>query len=124
MAVTRQQFKDLARKLTGEVFADFAQEFTVEHLSRMPDGQGGFKETWQTFATITGFVSRISGKEEISDTYLESDYMTKFSFEHVPGIENDMRIMFKGKLFNIREIKPALEVDVYTFVVAEETSAT
>ena len=124
MAVTRALFKELAKDFTNNVFADFNKDFTIESFTSLPDGQGGEKITWSTFATIKGFVERLSGKEQKKDEHLQNKYPTEFSFEYVAGINNKMRIIYNGKQFNIRQDIPILEADVFINIIADEEEAT
>lgn len=124
MAVTRQQFKNLAERFVDDTFADFTKTFTIQSLTETPDGQGGYTVAWSTFATITGFVKHTKGMESTQDDRIKSDYVTKFSFEYVAGIENDMRISYNGKVYNIREVIPIQEADVWITILADEEVAT
>lgn len=124
MSVTRQRFKDLAEKFVDNTFNDFTKTFTIESLTETPDGQGGYTVSWATFATITGFVKHESGAEMIKDDRIKSDYPTKFSFEYVAGITNDMRINYDSKVYNIVSVIPVQEADVWIDIIADEQVAT
>lgn len=129
MSVTRQIFKDLAEKFVDVTFNDFTKTFTIQSLTETPDGQGGYTTAWATFATVTGFVKieKSEGQrfgESTQDDRIKSDYPTKFSFEYVADLTNDMRISFEGKIYNIRKIVPVQKVDVWIDIYADEEVAT
>lgn len=118
-----QCFKDMAAEFVNSEFAEFTQAFTIEQQTKVSDGQGGFTKTWAEFASITGFVKIITGKEIINNDRIKSKYATKFSFEHVAGIENDMRIIYNGFEYNIDSIMPVMESTVWTDIVAYKAVA-
>lgn len=124
MAVTRQQFKDLAANFVDNVFADFTKQFTIEQFTRTPDGQGGFTVQWSTFAAVTGFVKHTKGMQVVENDKIDADYMTKFSFEFIPGITNEMRILYDGEYYNIDQNIPIQEVDVFINIMAKRDDAT
>lgn len=123
MAVTRQLFKNLANELINNVFADFMNTWTFESIIKSTDDQGGYIEVWSTFATVQrGVVELKLGGEIVESTMdatkIDQNEVFMFQFEHIAGLTNDMRINYKGEYFNIKQIKPALEVDVFTIVEA------
>lgn len=123
MAVTRQLFKNLADNLINNVFADFMNTWTFEAINRTSDGQGGYTENWTTFATVAkGLVQLKSGSEIVEKTMdatkIDQNEVFMFQFEHIAGLTNDMRINYNGELFNIKQIKKTVEVDIFTTVEA------
>jgi SPP1 family predicted phage head-tail adaptor len=124
MAVTRAVFKTLAKNFTDNVFADFTKEFTIQNYAALPDGQGGQKLTWLTFAIVRGFVKDTDGMQRTKDGYIKSEYKTKFSFEYVDGVTNKMRILYKDNIYNIDSNIPILEADVFINIMAKEEVAT
>ena len=121
--LSRESFKRLANQFVTNTFADFTKQFEIQSLVTTPDGQGGFDEQWLSFSNVTGFVSSLDGKESFKDERLSSDYMKKFKFEYIPGIENTMKIIFDGDNYNIRSIVSVQECDIWIEVIAEKDVA-
>ena len=124
MSVARQRFKDLANRFVTNTFDDFTQTFVIESLTETADGQGGFTSSWTPFATVTGFVKPASSGEKLEDGRIKSIYDRMFMFEYIAGVENDMRIVYDGKNYNIRKILPVMDVDVWISAMADEEVAT
>lgn len=122
--VTRQRFKDLAEKFVDTTFNDFTESYTIESLTRTPDGQGGYTVSWSTFATITGFVKPAPRGEGQLDSYLKSLTNKIFMFEYVAGITPEMRINYDSKVYNIRSIDSVMDQDIWITLVGEEQVAT
>ncbi len=124
MSVSKQRFKQLAKRFVNDTFAEFNKTFIFESFVRTPDDQGGFTITWSTFATVTGFVKIDSGKEGILDEHIKSEYSRKFSFESIEGLANDMRILYDGDHYNIKSIDSIQDSTVWINVMAIKSVAT
>jgi len=117
-------FKSLASSFVNDTFADFTKPFAFESLTETSDGQGGYTTTWITFASVTGFVKVTSGKELILDEHINSEYLRKFSFEYVAGLENNMRILYEGDYYNIHKIQSVQDSTIWIDVIASKSVAT
>ena len=113
-------FKSLAKGFVDNTFSDFTQTYTFQSLNKAPDGQGGFTSGWSTFATVTGFVKIDSGREGELDDHIKSEYSRKFSFEFVTGLQNDMRILYKGDYYNIRSINSVQDSTIWIDVMGDK----
>lgn len=122
MSVT--SFKALANSFVTDTFADFTHSYTFESLTRAPDDQGGYTETWATFATVTGFVKPTSGREITLDAHIKTENLKKFSFEFIEGINSELRVLFSGKYYNIHSVMNVQESTVWVNVIASESVAT
>ena len=117
-------FKSLASSFVNDTFADFTKPFAFESLTEAADGQGGYTTSWLTFATVTGFVKVASGKELILDDHINSEYLRKFNFEYVTGLENNMRILYEGDYYNIHKIQSVQDSTIWIDVIASKSVAT
>ena len=115
-----KSFKALAKSFVGNTFAEYAQAYSFEAITKIPDGQGGFTVTWSTFANVTGFVKIDSGREGELDDHIKSQYSRKFSFEFIAGLTNDMRILYDGDYYNVRSIKSAQDSTIWIDVLADK----
>tara|TARA_R110000824_G_scaffold259665_1_gene448358 strand:- start:183 stop:551 length:369 start_codon:yes stop_codon:yes gene_type:complete len=116
-------FESLAKSFVDNTFSDFTQTYTFESLAKTSDGQGGFTVAWSTFATVTGFVKIDSGREGELDDHIKSEYSRKFSFEFVTGLQNDMRILYKGDYYNIRSINSVQDSTIWIDVMGDKDVA-
>ena len=117
-------FKALANRFVTGTFADFTGTYVFESLTRVPDDQGGYTETWATFATVTGFIKPTSSKELTLDDHIKTENLKMFSFEFVEGITTELRVLYKQKYYNIHSVKNIQESTVWINVVASESVAT
>ena len=118
------QFKNLASRMVSKTFSEFTNTFEIEMPVKLSDDQGGFTVSWVEFASVRGFVKIESGDEVQKDGRLKSDYPTKFSFEYISGIENDMRILYNGEQYNIVSIENVVESGVWVNIIADKADAT
>lgn len=121
---TQARMRNQAARFVNSRFSDLVKPFTFEVRTDTPDGQGGFTSTWATFATVAGFVKNAKEDERILDDHLKSDRHKSFSFESIPGIDADMRILYDGVYFNIEPTKNIRDSDIWIIVVGVEDVAT
>ena len=117
-------FRGLTSTFVKSTFAAFTQDFIIQQLTETPDGQGGFTATWSTFASVTGFVKTVTAKEAQLDDHIHSEYLKKFSFEYISGINNDMRILYGGDYYNIRSSVSIADSTIWIDIVADKNTAT
>jgi SPP1 family predicted phage head-tail adaptor len=116
-------FKALAKSFVDNTFAEYAQVYSFEEITKIPDGQGGFTVTWSNFANVTGFVKIDSGREGELDDHIKSQYSRKFSFEFIAGLTNDMRILYDGDYYNVRSINSVQDSTIWIDVLADKDIA-
>lgn len=120
----RQTFKNLGNKFVGNTFADFTKTFSFESKVNASDGQGGYTVTWSTFADVRGFVKITSGNEINLDDHIKTRELKKFSFNYIPDLTSEMRILYEGDYYNIHSVMPIQDVDVWVNVIASKDVAT
>tara|TARA_R110000851_G_scaffold4689_1_gene19369 strand:- start:3469 stop:3837 length:369 start_codon:yes stop_codon:yes gene_type:complete len=117
-------FQALANKFVIDTFSDFTKAYVFESMTRIPDDQGGYTESWSTFATITGFVKPTSGDKIILDDHIKTKNLKMFSFQYVSGITDEMRILYNTNYYNIHSVASIQESAIWIDVIASESVAT
>lgn len=65
----------------------------------------GFEvEAWVDFKTVWAGVTNLHGREYFEAAAVKAENTVKFTIRYVPSIEPTMRILFKGKQYNITSI--------------------
>lgn len=72
---------------------------TIEQKTRVPDGAGGYTESWLPFAAVWAAVDPISGKEYFEAQQIQSAVTHKIRIRYRSGIIPSMRVNFKGRIF-------------------------
>jgi len=114
MSVSASAFGALGDKFLADTFVEFKQTIAVNDLSLTDDDQGGYSETWSTFATVGAFVLPKSGDEKIAGGRLSSENMYTFHMKPIDGITNKMKITYNSEDYQIRSIKDVAEADQVT----------
>jgi SPP1 family predicted phage head-tail adaptor len=76
--------------------AEFRDRLTIQVVSRTRDGQGGWTESWSTFATVWGMVKPLSAREIFFSESLQHRVTHKVITRYITDIASDMRITFDG----------------------------
>lgn len=95
-------------------------EIVVQQVSRAADGQGGFTETWSTFATVWAAIDPVSAYQQFQAEALQHRVTHKITMRYLSGLTSDMRISFGGRLFHIQSFRDFEEKGKFHEVQAEE----
>jgi len=132
MAGLISTFSNLADGFISDTFAEFAQDVIVESVDSVSDSQGGFVDTWVSFASVKAFVFPMAGKEIEGSGRIFTDQFYKVSLQPVNGITTKMRLTYDARNveglnkivnFNIRSIKNIAVAGVWMELVVEMGAA-
>jgi len=95
------------------------QLVTIEQQQTQPDGSGGQIVTWQEFAQAWAKLQpvRLSEGERQGAVRATRGYV--FTLRRRDDLSEDMRIMWNGEAFNIREIRLPSPRELYMEVFAQ-----
>lgn len=67
--------------------------------------ENGFEmEDWQDYKTVWAAITNLHGREYFVIAAVKAENTVKFKIRYIPNIEPTMRIIFKGKRYNITSI--------------------
>ncbi|WP_394887178.1 phage head closure protein [Clostridium butyricum] len=67
--------------------------------------ENGFEvETWVDFKTLWAAVTNLHGREYFAAAAVKAENTVKFTIRYTEGIDESMRILFKGKQYNISSV--------------------
>jgi SPP1 family predicted phage head-tail adaptor len=68
---------------------------------KITDDNGFETETYENFKTVWASISNLYGREYFEAATLNAEKTVKFTIRYIDGIDNSMRISFKGKQYEI-----------------------
>lgn len=84
--------EELKHRITLQVFTTVVNE-------------NGFEvETWIDFKTLWSAVTNLHGREYFAAAAVKAENTVKFTIRYTEGIDESMRILFKGKQYNISSV--------------------
>lgn len=67
--------------------------------------ENGFEmEDWQDYKTVWAAITNLHGREYFEAAAVKAENTVKFKIRYIQNIEPTMRIIFKGKRYNITSI--------------------
>lgn len=67
--------------------------------------ENGFEaETWEPFKTVWAKIENLSGREYFAAAQVKAEKTVKFTIRYLEGLDETMRILFEGKVYNITSI--------------------
>ena len=84
---------------------------TIQQPSNGKGASGGKTTTWADWKTVWANVRPLSGSERRATSHggEGAEARTEFAMRYRPGIDEEMRVAYGGKVYNIRHIKDVNE---------------
>lgn len=77
----------------------------IEQLVLTSDLQGGFDESWTTFATVWASVEPSSGSERFFSQQIQPVYDHVIMIRSLSGITTTMRVSYDSRIFQIHAVE-------------------
>ncbi len=83
---------------------ELRQRITFQKLITTVNESGFEVETWEDVCTVWAAVSNLHGREYFAAAAVQAENTVKFTVRYLSGIATTMRILFRGKQYNITAI--------------------
>jgi SPP1 family predicted phage head-tail adaptor len=80
---------------------DLRHRIKLQKNTVQTDENGFETETWADFKELWAAVTNLHGREYFAAAAVQAENTVKFTIRYVPNIETAMRILFKGKQYDI-----------------------
>lgn len=80
------------------------KRITIQELKTTINENGFEVEDWIDFKTVWAGVSNLHGREYFEAAAVQMESTVKFTIRYLAGIDTSMRILFKGRYYNITSI--------------------
>lgn len=85
----------------------YPHRIRIEELTQVQDQDTGeITEGWREFKSVMAQVTPMSAKEFISAEAIQSQISGRVEVRYMEGLQADMRIVFRGNVYNIHGILP------------------
>lgn len=101
-----QDFYFLTEEKVGDVMSigELRHRITFQMLTSVVNENGFEIETWQDYKTVWASASNLSGREYYQAAATQAEKTVKFTVRFIKDIEENMRISFERKQYNITSI--------------------
>jgi SPP1 family predicted phage head-tail adaptor len=100
------------------------KKISIQRESRTPDGAGGYLLSWVDFASARAYIKPLSGREAVQAERIQASVTHRFAMRYKAGILPSDRIVYAGRVFNIRAVINVEERNRWLEIVADEGVAT
>lgn len=83
---------------------ELKHRITLQVFTTAVNDNGFEIENWVNFKTVWASVTNLHGREYFQAAAVKAENTVKFTIRYTPDIETTMRILFKGKQYNIVSI--------------------
>lgn len=95
------------------------QRIELQRLDRIPDGGGGYSEEWATYAEVWAEVLPLSGRERYQAQQTAASANYRIRIYNRPDVLPADRIVWRGKIMNIRFPADAGPRELFLMIDAE-----
>lgn len=96
---------------------------TFQELTTSVNENGFEEQNWEGYKTVWAAVSNLHGREYYAAAAVQAENTVKFTIRYLPDINTSMRILFRGKQYNITAIDNIKYQNRYLEIKAQEVSA-
>ncbi|HHV82759.1 MAG TPA: phage head closure protein [Tepidanaerobacter syntrophicus] len=84
---------------------DLRHRITLQKKATTTVNENGFEvKTWEDVKTVWAAASNLHGREYYAAAAVQAENTVKFTIRYTEGIDPSMRILFKGKQYDITAI--------------------
>jgi SPP1 family predicted phage head-tail adaptor len=76
----------------------------IQRLTSVPNGMGGYVESWADLMEYSGVIDQLSGNEVVIANQLSPASTHVLIGEYVEGIQENDRVLFNDKVYDIKNI--------------------
>ena len=103
--------------------ATLKKRFTVQSPSRVPDGQGGFTETWVDVTSVWCSIDPVKSYERYQAMQLAVPVSHKIVMRYTPAVDETCRLKYGVRVFSVKEVLNQNEADRFLTIKAIETES-
>ncbi len=106
---------------------DLRHKISIQRANPTADDGGGHTDPWEnptTVATARACIEPLKGDERLKAMQLEDKVSHKITLRYQAGISAQHRVLFGGRVFNIRAVVNLEERNRWLQIFAEEGVAT
>lgn len=83
---------------------DMRHRITLQKKVDVVDAEGFTTQQWQDVATVWAAVENLHGREYWEAAAVQAENTVKFTIRYRPDIDQTMRIVFRGQIYEITAI--------------------
>lgn len=102
---------------------ELKHRITFQKLTATTNENGFEIEDWQDYKTVWAAITNLHGREYFEAAAVKAENTVKFTIRYVPNIEPTMRIIFKGKQYNISSIDNIKYANIFIEIKALEVES-
>lgn len=83
---------------------ELKHKVVIQKYVNIVNDNGFEEEIWEDYKTVWASVSNLYGREYFAAAAVQAEKTVKFTIRYTDEIDTSMRILFKGKQYNITSI--------------------
>ena len=100
--------------------ATLRKRLTIQTVSRVSDGQGGFTETWIDGATVSASIDPVKAYERFQAMQMAMPISHKIVMRFTKGVTDATRLKYGDRIFSVKEVINEGELSRFLLIKAIE----
>lgn len=92
----------------------------LQSVTRVSDSQGGYTETWATYATVWAEIKPVKGYEKFQAMQNATPVTHNLVIRYRSGVTTAHRVLFGSRVFHIKEVLNIEEANSFLRIAAIE----
>ena len=102
---------------------ELRHKITIQELQRVPDGYGGYTETWNDIAVVWAKIQPLRGNERYQAQQVSSALSHKIILRYLDGVKPQMRVLCGSRIFHVVSVINVEERNEMLELLCEEEIA-
>lgn len=102
---------------------ELKHRLTFQSFTTTVNDNGFEVEEWVDFKTVWAAITNLHGREYFAAAAVKVENTVKFTIRYIEGIDEGMRMLFKGKQYNISSIDNIKYANKYLEIKALEVDS-
>ena len=103
--------------------ATFKKRVTIQNVSRVSDGQGGYTETWVDGSTVYASIEPVKSYERYQAQQLAVPVSHKIVMRYNASVDETSRLKYGDRVFDVKEVINVNEDGRFLSIKAIETES-
>ncbi|MFT9848514.1 phage head closure protein [Aneurinibacillus sp. REN35] len=96
------------------------KRITLQRFEKTKDSEGIVTEAWNDVATVWASAEPLRGREYFAAAAVNQENIVRFRIRYRPGVTSEMRVVYGGRLFDIKSVIDVNERHRELQLMAEE----
>jgi SPP1 family predicted phage head-tail adaptor len=98
----------------------FKHRITIQNSIEIENENGDYVKEWSDYKNVWAMIKTVQGREYLAAAATQNENTSRFITRYTSGIHPDMRILFNGRIFEIKSVINDDELNITLTIMGKE----